>query len=156
MAEEVGAQAGTWAEAAGFADVVLLAVAAEGVPGVLAEVDVTRKVLIDCTNSIVQGEWTLATPAMAEWVAAESGARVVKAFNLCQDAVWAMSPPPVDVPVSGDDPEALAVTRQLVTDIGCAPVDGGGLRRAALFEATAAVVIGLVVAGHSLGTCVGD
>ncbi|MFD1045929.1 NADPH-dependent F420 reductase, partial [Kibdelosporangium lantanae] len=146
-------QAGTWAEAAGFGDVVLLAVRAEGVPGVLQAVDVAGKVVVDCTNSIVQGEWTLATPAMAEWVAAESGARVVKAFHLCPDATWRMTPPPVHVPLCGDDPDALAMVRQLVADIGCAPLDGGGLGRAVLFEAAAAVEIGLTMTGHGLGAC---
>jgi len=92
---------------------------------------------------------------MAEWVAAKSGARVVKAFNLCPDSTWRTTPPPVDVPVCGDDPEALAVVRQLITDIGCTAVDGGGLARAALFEATAAVVIGLVVGGRGLEGCLG-
>jgi predicted dinucleotide-binding enzyme len=91
---------------------------------------------------------------MAESVAALTGARVVKAFNLCPDEVWRMTPPPVTVPICGNDAEALDVVRGLVRDMGCQPVDGGGLERARLFEATAAVVIGLAMAGQSLRSAI--
>ena len=40
-------------------------------------------------------------------------------------------------------PAALAVARTLVTDLGCEPVEAGGLARAGLLEATAAFAIGL-------------
>jgi predicted dinucleotide-binding enzyme len=123
------------------------------VPDVLEAVDVKGKVLIDCTNAIVQGEWTLAVPEMAKDVAAASDARVVKAFNLCPDQTWRTTP--VAVPLCGDDPDALAIVRRLVSDIGCEPLDGGGLDRAALLEATAAVVIGLAVAGKDLRDALG-
>ncbi|TCO58706.1 hypothetical protein EV192_105778 [Actinocrispum wychmicini] len=146
-AERIGGQAGDWAQAAQFGEVVLLAVLADGVPDVLAATELAGKVVIDCTNAVVQGRWTLATPAMAESVAAKSGARVVKAFNLCPDELWRQTPPPVAVPLCGDDPEAMDIVRGLVVDVGCVAVDGGGLERAALFEATAAVVIGLAVQG---------
>lgn len=39
----------------------------------------------------------------------------------------------------------LDTVRLLVRDLGCVPVDGGGLDRAALLEATAALLIGLWV-----------
>ncbi|MET0135303.1 MAG: NAD(P)-binding domain-containing protein [Kibdelosporangium sp.] len=144
LAGRIGARAGTWEQAA-RADVVLLAVLAEGVPDVLSAVDLRGKILIDCTNAVVQGEWTLATPTMAADIARGSGARVVKAFNLCPDDVWRTNS--VAVPVCGDDPEAVETVKRLVTAMGCRPVDAGGLVRAALLEATAAVVIGLEVAG---------
>lgn len=150
LADRIGGQAGNWSQAAAFGDVVLLAVMAEGAPDVLAATELTGKVLIDCTNAVAQGRWTLATPAMAESVAAKSGARVVKAFHLCPDETWRQTPPPVAVPLCGDDPEALDAVRGLVADIGCVALDGGGLERAALFEATAVVVIGLAVQGLSL------
>lgn len=44
-----------------------------------------------------------------------------------------------------DDQEALARVRELVRDVGCEPVSGGGLERAGLLEATAALFIGLWV-----------
>jgi predicted dinucleotide-binding enzyme len=50
------------------------------------------------------------------------------------------------VPLSGDDPEALAVVRQLVRDMGCEPFAAGALEQgAALLEATAALLIRLWV-----------
>ncbi len=53
---------------------------------------------------------------------------------------------PLAVPVCGDDETALLVrVRQLVRDVGCDPVAGGGLERAGLLEATAALFIALWV-----------
>ncbi|WP_411095642.1 NADPH-dependent F420 reductase, partial [Streptomyces sp. 021-3] len=81
---------------------------------------------------------------------AAPGARVVKAFNLCHEDVWRTTPPvfdgrPLAVPVCGDDGEALARVAELVRDTGCTPLTGGGLDRAGLLEATAALFIGLWV-----------
>lgn len=86
--------------------------------------------------------------------AAAPGARVVKAFHLCHENVWRMTPPvfdgrPLAVPVCGDDEAALARVYTLVRDVGCEPVAGGGLGRAGLLEATAALFIGLWVAEHA-------
>jgi 8-hydroxy-5-deazaflavin:NADPH oxidoreductase len=144
LAGRIGARAGTWAQAA-QADVVLLAISAEGVPDVLGAVDLRGKVLIDCTNAVVQGEWTLATPEMAMEVARLSGARVVKAFNLCPDETWRAGS--VAVPVCGDDPAAVEAVKRLVVAAGCRPVEAGGLERAALLEATAVFVIGMAMGG---------
>ncbi len=137
---------GEFAEAAAFGDVTLLAVVAEGVPDVLRTVDLAGKVLIDCTNSVVPGEWTVGV-SMAHRVAELAPkARVVKAFNLCHESVWRNDPHKL-VPICGDDPEALEIVKSLVTDIGCTPADAGPLSRAAILEATAAFVIGLSVSG---------
>jgi predicted dinucleotide-binding enzyme len=111
------------------------------------------KVLIDCSNPIGPG-FRLLTPsglsAAQQLAAAAPGAHVVKAFNLCHEGVWRMSPPvfdgrPLAVPVCGDDETALALVHQLVRDAGCEPLAGGGLERAGLLEATAALFIGLWV-----------
>lgn len=144
-------------EAAASGDAVLLAVPYEAVAEVLeAAGDALRgRPLIDCVNGIVHPGVTLATgtgPSVAERVAGRSGARVVKAFNLCHESVWRRTPPhfdgrPLAVPLCGDDPAALATARSLVTDIGCVPLETGGLARAGLLEATAAFAIGLWFAG---------
>ncbi|MCW2919196.1 MAG: oxidoreductase, coenzyme F420-dependent [Actinomycetia bacterium] len=90
---------------------------------------------------------------MAEQVAeAAAGSHVVKALNLCHVDVWRMTPPEfggraLTVPICGDDPGALAAVRSLITDLGCVPVEGGGLDRAGLLEATAAFAIGLLLQG---------
>ncbi|MFF3330054.1 NADPH-dependent F420 reductase [Streptomyces sp. NPDC002888] len=136
-------------------DAVLLAVPYEAVVEVVADLaDVLRgRVLIDCTNPVGPGFRLLTTggPAAAERIAAAAPtAHVVKAFNLCHEDVWRLTPPvfdgrPLAVPLCGDDPDALSVVRHLVRDLGCEPLDAGGLDRAALVEATAALLIGLWV-----------
>ncbi|MGW7293288.1 NADPH-dependent F420 reductase [Streptomyces xiamenensis] len=156
-----GASAGSWAEAAAFGEAVLLAVRDHAVPEVLEAAGagagaLRGRTLIDCVNAVVPGRFTLATeggPGMAGRIAdAAPGAHVVKAFNLCHVDIWRMRPPafdgtPLGVPVCGDDPAALARVRSLIADIGCRPVDGGGLARAGLLEATAAFVIGAWAGG---------
>ncbi|MBV6700467.1 NADPH-dependent F420 reductase [Kitasatospora aureofaciens] len=156
LADQIGAQAGTLRDAAQHGqDAMLLAVpysAAIGVVSGLADT-VRGRTLIDCTNPIVPG-FVLETrggPSAAERIAAAApGASVVKAFNLCHESVWRLTPPvfggrPLAVPICGDDAPALEAVRFLVRDLGCVPVDGGGLDRAGLLEATAALLIGLWV-----------
>lgn len=111
------------------------------------------KVLLDCSNPVGPGFRLLTEggPSAARQLAAAApGAHVVKAFNLCHEDVWRMRPPvfdgrPLAVPVCGDDETALARVRELVRDVGCDPVAGGGLERAGLLEATAALFIALWV-----------
>ncbi|MCK7622183.1 NAD(P)-binding domain-containing protein [Streptomyces sp. RS10V-4] len=156
LAERIGARAGGPRDAVGHGtDAVLLAVpygaaatVAAGLAGALAD-----RTLIDCTNPVGPG-FVLETrggPSAAERLAAAApGARVVKAFNLCHESVWRHSPPvfggrPLAVPLCGDHAPALATVRRLVRDLGCEPLAAGGLDRAALLEATAALLIGLWV-----------
>ncbi|MFD9595178.1 NADPH-dependent F420 reductase [Kitasatospora sp. NPDC059973] len=156
LADRIGARAGTAREAAEHGrDAVLLAVpyaAAVGVVSGLAGA-LRGRALIDCTNPVAPG-FVLETrggPSAAERIAAAApGASVVKAFNLCHESVWRRTPPvfdgrPLAVPLCGDDASALETVRGLVRDVGCTPVDGGGLDRAGLLEATAAFLIGLWV-----------
>ncbi|MFD5794012.1 NADPH-dependent F420 reductase [Streptomyces diastatochromogenes] len=136
-------------------DAVLLAVPyAAAVEVVAGLADVLRgRVLIDCTNPVGPdfGLLTAGGPAAAERIAsAAPTARVVKAFNLCHEGVWRLTPPvfagrPLAVPLCGDDEEALTVVRRLVRDLGCEPLHAGGLDRSGLLEATAALLIRLWV-----------
>ncbi|MEE1761729.1 NADPH-dependent F420 reductase [Streptomyces sp. SP18BB07] len=111
------------------------------------------KVLIDCSNPVGPGFQLLTQGGLSaaqRLAAAAPGTHVVKAFNLCHEDVWRMAPPvfdgrPLAVPVCGDDEPALALVHQLVRHVGCEPVAGGGLERAGLLEATAALFIGLWV-----------
>ncbi|GII76814.1 NADP oxidoreductase [Sphaerisporangium rufum] len=152
-----GARSGTLAQAAGHGEVVLLAVPAAAAEEVLAAAGagggaLAGRPLIDCTNAVDHERMVPATaggPSMAERVAAAApGAHVVKAFNLCHEAVWRMTPPAFDgepllVPLCGDDPGALETVGGLVGDLGCVPVDGGGLVRAGALEATMVFMVGL-------------
>jgi predicted dinucleotide-binding enzyme len=149
------AGSGNLRAAAKFGDVVLAALpygAGVEVAGKL-RADLEGKVLVDCSNPVGPGFRLLTDggpSAAQELAAAAPGARVVKAFNLCHEDVWRMEPPVFDgrrlvVPVCGDDEPALTLVRELVRDAGCEPVSGGGLARAGLLEAAAALFIGLWV-----------
>lgn len=151
-----GAEGGSLRDAAASGqDVVLVAlpfgVGADVVRDLGGALDGT--VLLDCSNPVGPGFRLLTRggPSAAEQLAAAApGAHVVKAFNLCHEGVWRMRPPvfegrPLAVPVCGDDEAALARVRELARDLGCTPVAGGGLDRAGLLEATAALFIGLWV-----------
>ncbi|TDC44824.1 NADP oxidoreductase [Actinomadura sp. KC345] len=152
-----GAAGGTLREAAGFGDVVLLAVLHDGVQDALRLAGpLAGRVLLDCTNPMAPPFERLKTadgPSAARRIADATGARVVKAFNTCHESVWRMTPPvfggrPLGVPLCGDDEEALAAARTLVTDLGCVPLDGGSLERAGLLEAATAFTVGLWAAGE--------
>lgn len=156
LAARMGAAGhGTPRAAAEFGDAVLLALPYAAGAAVVGELRaaLSGRVVIDCSNPVGPG-FTLLTeggPSAARRLAdAAPGARVVKAFNLCHQDVWRMDPPvfdgrPLAVPVCGDDEGALDVVRELVKDAGCAPFAAGGLERAGLVEATAALLIGLWV-----------
>ncbi|MGP3985472.1 NADPH-dependent F420 reductase [Streptomyces sp. 3N207] len=155
VADGGGVRHGSLPAAAGFGEVVLAALpygVGQEVAGELREL-LDGKVLVDCSNPVGPGFRLLTGdgPSAAQQLAAAApGARVVKAFNLCHEDVWRMNPPvfddrPLAVPVCGDDTAALALVGELVRDAGCEPVAGGGLERAGLLEATAALFIGLWV-----------
>ncbi|SPE57773.1 prephenate dehydrogenase [Streptomyces netropsis] len=150
-----GAGHGSLHAATDFGEVVLVALPYGVGADVVREyrAALSGKVLLDCANPVGPGFRLLteAGPSAAGRLAAAApGARVIKAFNLCHESVWRMTPPvfdgqPLAVPVCGDDESAVALAYELVRDVGCAPVSGGGLERAGLLEATAALFIGLWV-----------
>ncbi|MFD8545529.1 NADPH-dependent F420 reductase [Streptomyces sp. NPDC059649] len=150
-----GARHGSLDAAAGFGEVVLVALPygvgvdiAKGLQAALS-----GRVLLDCANPVGPGFQLLTEggpSAAAGLAAAAPAAYVVKAFNLCHEDVWRMTPPVFDgqlltVPLCGDNEMALTRVRELVRDAGCEPVAAGGLERAGLLEATAALFIGLWV-----------
>ncbi|RCG15731.1 NADP oxidoreductase [Streptomyces diacarni] len=141
--------------AAEFGEVVLAALpfgVGADVAGDLRAV-LEGKVLLDCSNPVGSGFRLLTEggrSAAQRLAAAAPEAQVVKAFNLCHEDVWRMRPPvfdgrPLAVPVCGDEETAVERVRVLVRDAGCTPVAGGGLERAGLLEATAALFIALWV-----------
>ena len=158
LAERIGGGAGSGSPeaAAASGEVVLAALPFGAGAEVVRELRPTLagRTLIDCSNPVGPGFRLLTGggPSAARLLAdAAPEAHVVKAFNLCHEDVWRMRPPvfdgrPLAVPVCGDDETALACVHVLVRDAGCEPVAGGGLDRAGLLEATAALFIGLWVA----------
>jgi 8-hydroxy-5-deazaflavin:NADPH oxidoreductase len=145
-----GAAHGTIADAARYADVILLAVNRSGITEALtAAGDLRGKTLVDCNNL---GPDPAEGATIAAAVQAQSGANVVKAFNCCHFHVWAMEPPvfdgrPLVVPYCGDDDDAKGQVKHLIEEMGCRPLDLGGLAKARHIEYLAAIVIGLLFAG---------
>ncbi|TCO18086.1 hypothetical protein EV652_116114 [Kribbella steppae] len=154
LADRIGATSGSLQEATAHGEILLLAVPAEAAVDTLKSLDIEAgRTLIDCTNSINHRGFTLDEPAMAEAISqAVPHVHVVKAFNLAADAVWREAPHDFEgarlgVPLCGDDPAAVEQVGVLVRGLGCEPVFAGGLPRARLLEATAAVAIGVWAAG---------
>ena len=72
--------------------------------------------------------------SLAERIAAVAPqSRVVKAFNMCHASVWEMDPPEFDgrqlaALYCGDDDDAKKAVAELISDLGCDPVDLGELK----------------------------
>lgn len=163
LAGRIGAAGhGTPAQAAGYGEVVLLAVPAGAAPTLAREhaAALAGRTVVDCTNPLSPGPGgVMLTTGAGESVAgligaAAPGAHVVKAFNLAHVSMWnhpagAFGPVPPAVPFCADDPGAAGHVTELITGMGWSPMPAGGLDRAAYVEATAAFVIGVWWAGGS-------
>jgi 8-hydroxy-5-deazaflavin:NADPH oxidoreductase len=140
LCEEIGARAASVRDAVTGAEVVVLAMPAKVVDDVAAAADFKGKLVIDCTNNVGPG-MTLVhghTTSWAEQVATKlPGAKVFKSFN-AQGAENLANPVYGDQRATnffcGDDPEAKAIVRQLVEDVGFDAVDAGNLQAARLLE----------------------
>lgn len=150
---EIGAKAGTVAEAAANAEVILLATPWNVVQNVLRNAgDLRGKILVDCTNPLAMGANGLELTAGfntsgAEQIAAMvPGTQVVKAFN--QTGFGNMAEPSFDgkrsvMFVCGDDEASLATVRRLSEDVGFETIEAGALRIARLLEPLAMLWIHL-------------
>lgn len=147
LAGRIGKNAcgGSYAEAARFGEVVVLAVPYSAAhEAVTAAGDLGGKVLIDITNPIAPGMSgflvgadTSGAGEIASWA---SGARVVKAFNvlgargisnLRYDSQTASTF------ICGDDPAAKSIVSTLGQEIGFDVIDAGPLANANLLESLA-------------------
>lgn len=137
--EDLGprARAMTPADAARWADIVLLAVPWR-TPEALPPADaVAGKIVIDAMNPYTNDGGTVdlgASSSSEETLKRLPGARLVKAFN----TIWfkhlaerGRTDLPIDerhaIPVAGDDQEAKRTVTTLIEEIGFAPVDTGSL-----------------------------
>jgi hypothetical protein len=143
----------SWSAAAEFADVILLALPVPALAELLPPLELSGKVLVDCTNDPgpTSEDPPSGAPVAARIAELAPGASVVKAFNLVHVDVLRLTPPvfagrPVAIPLCGS-PEAVTTVSSLVRDVGCTPYPAGDLSRAALLEATAAFTISLWMSG---------
>jgi predicted dinucleotide-binding enzyme len=144
LADEIGARAGTPAEAA-QADVVILSVPWRLIDEVLEEAgSLDGKVVIDTTNQFGSGGWEEMPDGLTAVQVNQRrmpGARLVKSFNTLTSAFQASEagrPDPeqrVVLFLCGDDADAKEIAAGLIRDAGFEPVDVGGLADAAVMEA---------------------
>ena len=136
IAQGVGAEAVSMTEAAS-SELVLLAVPWPAVPDVLGPLpDWQGRILVDATNPFVSFDPLQLADLQgrsASVIVAEHapGARVVKAFNSITMANFEKGPRQGEARrvlfVSGDDVESKQTVQDLITELGYAAIDLGGL-----------------------------
>ena len=147
LANEIGAnvKVGTPREAAAFGDVIQLAVPYGATPQVGRDLaaELKGKIVLDAGNPYPSRDGEMAVRdrqrgtgvASAEYL---PGTRLVRAFNainsgpLLRDGFH--KPARLGIPLAADDPDAMKVAAQLVTDAGFDPVPVGDLSRAREFD----------------------
>jgi hypothetical protein len=142
-----GASGGTTAEAAGFGEVVLLAVPLKAVPELARDFarSLAGKTVLDAGNAYEQRDGQVARDASmhpqgsAGWAAAMfPRSKWVKGFNTVNFKVLQSEEhrdgEGVGIPLASDSSEALEVSAQLVRDAGFDPVLVGSLGRGREFE----------------------
>lgn len=146
------ARAGFPADAVEFGDIIFIAVPYAALPQVGRDfaAQMQGKIVIDCGNPYPRRDGEMATDALAKGTGVASaeylpGVRLVRAFNAIgyrsvhekhhRDGEL------VAIPIAGDDPEAVAVTSNLVIDAGFEPVVVGALARARDFDQGTAVYV---------------
>ncbi len=156
-----GVRVGSFADAAGHGEVVLLATKWDGTEQALALAgtgNLEGKVLVDVTNPLTFGP---GGPALAlghtdsggeqvqRWV---PGARVVKALNQVTASTMVAPRREEGVPdmfIGGNDPAAKATVTTLLQGLGWSVVDLGGIEAARLLEPLAMIWIKLYVQTRS-------
>jgi predicted dinucleotide-binding enzyme len=143
QADEIGARAGTPAEAAVFGEVVVLAVPWPAIDDAIGQAgSLDGKVVIDTTNPFGAGGWEVPEGRTSTQVNQDRlpGARVVKSFNTLtagfqQQAGGRTGADRVAMFLAGDDPQAKALAAALIDDAGFDPVDVGTAAESAILEA---------------------
>jgi predicted dinucleotide-binding enzyme len=148
------------ADAAGTADLVVLAVPFDAVAEVISAAgDLTGKTLVDITNPMTADYSALTightTSAAEEIQKLAPGAKIVKAFNTVFASVLQAGGKaagrPVTVFVASDDADARKVVSDLAKSAGLVPLETGGLASARYLEPLAGLNIALAY-GLGLGT----
>lgn len=139
------AKAGSVQEAVAFGDAILIAVPYGALPAIRDQVgaQLKGKVVIDPNNPVPARDGEMAAQAREKGAAVSTaallpGARLVRAFNSWGYALMAREAnrpaPRMAIPVAADDPAALKVGMQLVSDAGFDPVNAGSLADSKAFD----------------------
>jgi predicted dinucleotide-binding enzyme len=146
-AEAVGSKArsGSVEQAVAFGDVVFIAVPYGALPAIAQQVgsQLKGKVVIDPNNPVPARDGDLGAQAKEKGAAVSTaaifpGAKLVRAFNSWGYMTMAREAhrpaPRMAIPVAADDPAALKVGVQLVSDAGFDPVPAGSLAASKAFD----------------------
>ena len=139
------ARAGSTHDAATFGDVVLIAVPYAALPAIRDEVGLRLrgKVVIDPNNPVPNRDGEMAVAAKEKGAGVSTaallpGVRIVRSFNSWGYATMAReanrTAPRMALPVAADDPEALKIGMQLVSDAGFDPVNAGSLASSKAYD----------------------
>ncbi len=148
----VHAKSGTYSNATGFGDVVLLStIWSDTKSAIQSAGSLEEKILIDCTNPEDQNEHRLvigfSTSGAEEIEKWASGAKVVKAFNHIYGTMLEVGSQfgsqNASIFYCGNDLEAKKVVADLAREIGLDPVDAGELRNARYVEPLAGLWVQL-------------
>jgi hypothetical protein len=143
LADQIGdaASVGTPAEAAGFGEVVVIAVPWDGFDDAVASAgSLDGKIVIDTTNQYGSSEMPADGETAATFHAARvEGARYTKSFNTLTSAFQAEAAFRPEAErivqwVCGDDVAAKQVVMGMIKDAGYAPIDLGRNEDAAVME----------------------
>jgi len=146
-AEGVGPRAhvGSVPEAVAFGDAILIAVPYGALPAIAQQVGepLRGKVVIDPNNPVPSRDGELGAQAKEKGAAVSTaailpGARLVRTFNSWGYMTMAREAnrpaPRMAMPVAADDPAALKVGLQLVSDAGFDPIAAGSLAASKAFD----------------------
>ena len=139
------AKSGSVEQAVAFGDVVFIAVPYGALPAIAQQVgpQLKGKVVIDPNNPVPSRDGELGAQAKEKGAAVSTaallpGARLVRTFNSWGYALMAREAnrpaPRMASPVAADDPGALKVGVQLVSDAGFDPVPAGSLAASKAFD----------------------
>jgi predicted dinucleotide-binding enzyme len=153
---EIGAQGGSYAQAATFGDVLLLSTPWDKTEDILRDLGaLDGKIIIETTNNFTDHDNPRSnTERIMAWT---PGAKVVKAFNtVFQQIIHTDSAAAKDRPsvfMAGDDTDAKQIVAQLIIDAGFDAVDVGPARNAKHVENLALAIIEFAY-GQGMGTSV--
>jgi len=144
------ASAGSVQEAVAFGEAILIAVPYAALPAIRDQVgaQLKGKVVIDPNNPVPARDGEMGAQAKEKGAGVSTaallpGARLVRAFNSWGYALMAREAnrpaPRMAIPVAADDPVALKVGMQLVSDAGFDPVNAGSLADSKAFDLGSAV-----------------
>jgi predicted dinucleotide-binding enzyme len=139
------AKAGSVQEAVAFGDAILISVPYGALPAIQQQVGdrLKGKVVIDPNNPIPSRDGDVGAQAREKGAGVSTaallpGARIARTFNAWGYALMAREAnrpaPRMAMPVAADDPVAMKVGMQLVSDAGFDPVNAGSLAASKAFE----------------------